>query len=350
MAKRKHTQKKSANSNRYLAALAIVALLAVVVWRLAFYTPQPDINLDTADLDRHIQHQANLQDPEPLPQQPTPAPPVDITPPQPVVDQLPESPQPEPEPLPLTPAQQLLEKAQAAMTANKYLNARENLSDAIRMGLPPEQDQLARALVNKAADHWLFSPTVYPNDEFCRYYQIQSGDMLVRIAPKAVIPDQLLMKINRITDPTKLRVGQKIKLVQGPFTLHVDRKRFLMSVYLGDLLVRTYKVGLGAPGKETPTGLWRVCLKQPNPKWVDDLTGKVYLPNDPENPLGDRWIALEGLEGDAVGRQGFGIHGTIKPEEIGKQASRGCIRLYNGDVRELYDLLVTEKCLVRVEN
>ncbi|KAB3530498.1 L,D-transpeptidase family protein, partial [Alkaliphilus pronyensis] len=36
---------------------------------------------------------------------------------------------------------------------------------------------------------------------------------------------------------------------------------------------------------------------------------------------------------------GYGIHGTDTPESIGTAASRGCIRMYNEDVEELYDIV-----------
>ena len=61
-------------------------------------------------------------------------------------------------------------------------------------------------------------------------------------------------------------------------------------------------------------------------------------------------IGLHGKEGEAVGRGGFGIHGTIRPEEIGKAASRGCIRLHNKDVAVLYDLLAEGQSFVWVED
>jgi len=35
----------------------------------------------------------------------------------------------------------------------------------------------------------------------------------------------------------------------------------------------------------------------------------------------------------------FAIHGTKDPETIGTRASRGCIRLFNGDVVEAYDVM-----------
>ncbi len=56
----------------------------------------------------------------------------------------------------------------------------------------------------------------------------------------------------------------------------------------------------------------------------------------------------DGLEGNAKDRTGFGIHGTKDPDQIGKADSRGCIRMYNGEVKLVYDLLVEGISTVRV--
>ena len=160
----------------------------------------------------------------------------------------------------------------------------------------------------------------------------------------------IIMEINKISDPRTLQAGATIKVINGPFHTKVYRSTFTMDLYLQNTYVRSFTVGLGKPGHETPTGLWRV---RPGGKayatsWRDPDTGIVYQPEDPSYPLGSRWIALEGVEGDSVGRQGFGIHGTIEPETIGTQASRGCVRMLNHDVEELYDLLVVGKSQVKI--
>ena len=88
--------------------------------------------------------------------------------------------------------------------------------------------------------------------------------------------------------------------------------------------------------------MWRVQDggKLIKPTWTDPDTGRVYKSNDPDYPLGSRWIALDGVSGAAVGRTGFAIHGTKEPEQIGTAGSRGCIRMYNGDAVLMYNLLV----------
>jgi len=247
-------------------------------------------------------------------------------------------------------AQKAFTQGQKACESRQYLQAARYLSDAVRLGLTPEMETQVRKMLNEASDHWLFARNIYEDDPFCLNHRVAGGELLIHIQKKYNVPYELIMRINGITDARSIGVGTTLKVVQGPFNAVVDRRRFIMSVYLGDLLVRTYRVGLGKPGRDTPTGEWLVELKQPNPAWTDPDTHIRYEPDDPENPLGERWIRLKGVKGAAVKRTGFGIHGTIKPEEIGKAASRGCIRLFNGDVRELYDMLIPGQSHVYVLN
>jgi len=249
-----------------------------------------------------------------------------------------------------TQALEAFNRGKKACDSKQYLQTARYFSDAMRRGLTPEMEIQARNMLNEASNHWLFSPNIYKDDPFCTRYKLAEGEGLRSVQKKYNVPYKLIMSINNIEDETKIPAGINLKVVQGPFHCVVDRKRFLMSVYLGDLLVRTYRVGLGKPGRDTPTGEWLVTLKQFNPAWTDPDTHKRYEPDDPENPLGDHWISLKGIKGAAVGRTGFGIHGTIKKDEIGHAASRGCIRLFNGDVSELYDMLTPNQSRVYVHN
>jgi lipoprotein-anchoring transpeptidase ErfK/SrfK len=157
------------------------------------------------------------------------------------------------------------------------------------------------------------------------------------------VPWEILLKVNKIARPELLQAGETIKVINGPFHARVDRSTFTLDLYLQDkTFVRSFRVGLGKPGHETPTGLWRVKSdgKLIRPPWPDPDSGKMFYPEDPDYPLGSRWIGLDGLEGNAKGRTGFGIHGTKDPDQIGQADSRGCIRMHNGDVKLIYDVFV----------
>lgn len=70
----------------------------------------------------------------------------------------------------------------------------------------------------------------------------------------------------------------------------------------------------------------------------DSSVGKMIIPPGPRNPVGSRWIGLS--------LPGYGIHGTPKPNTIGRPESRGCFRLTNWNAEKLFELV---KPGVRVE-
>ena len=87
-----------------------------------------------------------------------------------------------------------------------------------------------------------------------------------------------------------------------------------------------------------------------NPAWTNPRTNEHFDGYDTKNPLGGHWIALKGEEGDAIGKTSYGIHGTIEPESIGKQASMGCIRLNVEDIKQVYDMVTEGKSRVLVRD
>jgi lipoprotein-anchoring transpeptidase ErfK/SrfK len=100
-------------------------------------------------------------------------------------------------------------------------------------------------------------------------------------------------------------------------------------------LAKTYPIGIGQIGFETPAGEYEIKTKAANPAWyvpnkpwAGDLAGKVIAPNDPTNPIKARWMGFY---------QGAGIHGTADTASIGTAASHGCIRMTVPDVIDLYD-------------
>jgi L,D-transpeptidase ErfK/SrfK len=101
-----------------------------------------------------------------------------------------------------------------------------------------------------------------------------------------------------------------------------DRKLALLE---GDHVIKIYDVAVGAPISPSPSGEFQIVQRLANPTYY--YPGVVIGPGA-NNPLGPRWIGLN--------VQGFGIHGTNRPDSIGKNASHGCIRLRNGDIEDLF--------------
>lgn len=98
----------------------------------------------------------------------------------------------------------------------------------------------------------------------------------------------------------------------------------------------SYPVAVGRPGKQW-RGTVRIDGKYRNPAWAPPAEVKRaepwlpdYIPGgSPHNPMGVRALTLSGDE--------YAIHGTNRPDSIGKAASYGCIRMSNRDIMDLFD-------------
>ena len=82
-----------------------------------------------------------------------------------------------------------------------------------------------------------------------------------------------------------------------------------------------------------PVGELHVVAIAPNPNYTFNpeifpesaearqIKTRLILPPGPNNPVGVAWISLD--------LEGYGIHGTPSPEQVGRTESHGCFRLAN---------------------
>lgn len=118
-----------------------------------------------------------------------------------------------------------------------------------------------------------------------------------------------------------------------------DERR--LYLYVDGEIAREWPVAIGGGGSATPTGVFEIGAKRHLPTWHNPAPEgwgadmpEVVEPG-PTNPLG-----LRALNWDRDGRDTLiRFHGTADSSSIGRAASRGCVRLTNGDVVELYDLV-----------
>ncbi len=228
------------------------------------------------------------------------------------------------------------------------LTARAQWTEALKLGVSGADGIALRADLTRLGEETIFSPRVIRGDPLVDLYVVQSGDTLGKIAKANQVPDDLIEKINGLPNKDVIRVGQTVKVIHGPFHAVVDKSSYGMDVYCQDTFVKHFAVGLGA-NDSTPAGKWKVSNKLVDPIWYPPRGGQIMSASDPENPLGERWIGLDGVDGDAVGQMRYGIHGTIEPDSIGKSVSLGCIRMHNPDVEFVFDLLVDEFSQVTVK-
>lgn len=98
-----------------------------------------------------------------------------------------------------------------------------------------------------------------------------------------------------------------------------------LALIENERVVKIYDVAVGALVSPSPDGEYQIARRLENPTYYHP--GIMIGPGD-KNPLGPRWIGLN--------VKGFGIHGTNQPGSIGKSASHGCIRMRNGEIRDLF--------------
>lgn len=226
--------------------------------------------------------------------------------------------------------------------AGQVIGARSELNRMLIISRDPAEQAELRRHLREIADATVFSKQRRSDDPLMDTYTIESGDRLVNIGKQFNAPYEVIMLINGIKDATRIQESQKLKVPRGPFHARIYKSAFRLDVYLGDLYLRSFPVGLGAD-QGTPEGKWIVKERLSNPTYYPSASAsekRIVPPDDPKNPLGEYWIGLEGIEGDAVGCFGYGIHGTIEPDSIGKAVSLGCVRMHNDDVAFLYKLMM----------
>ena len=101
------------------------------------------------------------------------------------------------------------------------------------------------------------------------------------------------------------------------YHLYVDLDLTRMYVYKDGEVVRTYEVSGGKPSSPSPRGTWKIINK--------DTWGEGF---------GGAWLGFNVPWGM------YGIHGTSEPWFVGRSnASKGCIRMKNKDVKELFGMI-----------
>jgi lipoprotein-anchoring transpeptidase ErfK/SrfK len=253
-----------------------------------------------------------------------------------------------------------------AFNAQKNLEARRLLSEVVFAGgLSEKLATEARDKLTYLADVTVFAQAIDPRDPYTMRYRFKSGDLpaTVERQQRLHVPDQLLVKVNRLSSAVKFQAGVDYKLIKGPFHAIVHKSTFKMDLYLhrpdenlAPVFIKRYDVGLGK-NNSTPLGKWRLgcgalvdasgkrergkLLKaawNPPPNSTQRLRIEYNMPGYPFGRKG-MWISLVGLDENTKKLIDYGIHSTDEQSSIGKQASMGCIRMRDADIQEIYDRL-----------
>jgi L,D-transpeptidase ErfK/SrfK len=173
---------------------------------------------------------------------------------------------------------------------------------------------------------------------------VRDGDTLLDVAVRHRLGFERVEHLNPTLDPWIPPVGAVVQLP----TWHVlpDAPPEGLVVNLPELQLYDWGAGGSEPevfalaiGDELDPSLigeFRVGGKRKDPVWhvpESIRAEKPELPDEvppgPDNPLGPYWLT--------IGNTSYGIHGTNNRWSIGREATHGCLRLYNDAIERVYE-------------
>ncbi len=179
-------------------------------------------------------------------------------------------------------------------------------------------------------------------------YTVKEKETLIELARKFNVGYNEMVHANSSIDPWVPEKGSTItvptfwllpeQMEKGILINLAEMRLYYFFALNKNKYVKTYPIGIGVAGSDTPTGNYKITAKVKNPVWnvpasirKEDPELPAFVLPGPDNPLGGYWLQLS--------VNGYGIHGTNRPLGIGRRVSHGCIRLYPEDIKVLFTLV-----------
>lgn len=174
-------------------------------------------------------------------------------------------------------------------------------------------------------------------------YVTRAGDTLLDLARTYDMGFTQLMAANPGVDPWLPGVGRRIVMPGRYLVPDVPRRGIVINLAAQRLYyfppkgdsVESFPIGVGVQGRRMPLGTSRVTGKSDHPIWyppssirAEEPDLPAAVPPGPDNPLGEYALLL--------GWPRFLIHGTNKPDGVGRNVSHGCLHLYPEDMHRLF--------------
>jgi L,D-transpeptidase ErfK/SrfK len=173
-------------------------------------------------------------------------------------------------------------------------------------------------------------------------YVTRGDDSLMKIARSFDLGFTELRAANQGVDPwpeagLRIVVPSRYVLPDAPrrgIVINLAAQRLYYFPPAGGA-VESYPIGVGVEGRRTPLGETTVVGKVKNPTWYPPPSIRserpelpAAVPPGPDNPLGANALRL--------GWPLVLIHGTNKPDGVGRSVSHGCLHLYPEDMKRLF--------------
>lgn len=122
-----------------------------------------------------------------------------------------------------------------------------------------------------------------------RVYTVRKGDNMARISMSQHCPQDIIMLLNGIVEPSALRVGQKLVVIPMRLRVEIHPLQRELSVWDGDQLVADYPLVSAdeIPRARQVSQVTKVAARE------GVLDGHAVLPKSPQYPASDRLIVLE---------------------------------------------------------
>lgn len=175
-----------------------------------------------------------------------------------------------------------------------------------------------------------------------RTHAAQWEDMFVDLMRNNDVGYNELVAANPGIDPWVPGVGTSILLPTAHILPDAPRRGIVINLpemrmyYFGpNGEVVSHAIGIGEEGWSTPKGSTSIVRKQANPAWYPPASIRAekpelpsMVPAGPDNPLGEYAMYL--------GWNAFLVHGTNKPDGVGRRSSHGCIRMYPEGIADMF--------------
>lgn len=177
--------------------------------------------------------------------------------------------------------------------------------------------------------------------------------ILELVAEKNHSHPELIRRLNPNVKWTNVLAGTALQVPDVTYSDPPDKAAFVRISLSGKVLeafdaesnlMVHFPCSIAERVEKRPVGELHVAVIAPNPNYTFDPDlfpespeakeqpgVKLILPPGPNNPVGTVWIGLD--------KTGYGIHGTPRPEDVGRTESHGCFRLANWNAERLSKLV-----------
>jgi L,D-transpeptidase ErfK/SrfK len=172
---------------------------------------------------------------------------------------------------------------------------------------------------------------------------VERDETLLDIAYRNHVGYEAVERLNPDVDPWIPVPGTVVRLPTRTILPDAEEKGIVINLpemRLYDFTVKdgpeVFALAVGDEASPSLIGDFVVGAKRRDPTWhvpasirAEKPELPAEVPAGPDNPLGSRWLT--------IGRTPYGIHGTNVQWSIGREATHGCLRLYEDDIQRLFD-------------